>query len=431
MVVLVFMCCPSSPVVLLFCLHCACGSSLLICSLALCFSVFCFVFLLCCPSALFSISSLFDSLLRCPSLLPLSFLCRPSALLSISLLAPSFLSTRPVLYPARAGLHDQPSTPEQTNRERDFAAQWQGDAETLQNLNPSDRDALAKNLRQALGKTTKLKKKKSSSKKNRKTSSPVTNEGPPGGAFDSSSVAGGGKGFGSSGAGGSGARGSAAAAAAAAGGQQEKGKNKGALGDAAATPAPEKTGQRVVSLAGGEGSAEGTRFSDGVAAVLGRKESVTVPASVDAGREGTPDISGTYDEDASGGGGVEVGDENASSQGEEHEAGVGEEAAATRVMAFGRGVAVVPDGDRGSGPEKNSRDHHARTFGGGVATAVPASSPVDASSPVSASSSVDAPPLADVSSPESEENKGITGGGTGGGRIPSFGGGVAIPGKDE
>lgn len=343
-------------------------------------------------------------LLFCPSLfLPLSF-CRP-VLCSIR---------------RATGLHDQPPTREQTNRERDFAAQWQGDAVKLQNLNPSDRDALAKNLRKALGKTPKSTKKKSSSKKNSMTSSPVTNESPPGGAFSSSSVAGGGKGFGSSGAGSSGARGSAAA-----GEQQKNRKSTGALGDAVATPAPEKAGQRVVSLAAGGGRSEGTRFSDGVAAVLGRNDKVTVPMSADGGRGGTPDIIATDEKDASVGGGGGVGAENASSQGKKHEAGVGEEAAATRVMAFGRGVALVPGGERGSDLENSSREHNARNFGGGVATAVAAPSPVDASS------SADASSLVDESSPEGGDNEGSTTGGTGGGRIPSFGGGVAIPGKDD
>lgn len=322
----------------------------------------------------------------------------------------------------------KPPTPEQTNRERDFAAQWQGDAEKLKNLNPSDRDALAKNLRQALGKTSKSKKKRNSSKKNSiKTSSPVSSEAPPGGAI-SVSVAGGGKGFGSSGAGGSGVRGGVVAAA---GEQRENRKSKGALGDAAATPAPETAGERVVSLAADGGSAEGTRFSDGVAAVLGRRESVTAPADADPVREGTPNVIGTDDKDASGGVGVGVGVEKASSQGDKKEVGVGEEAAATRVMAFGRGVAVVSDGDRGSGPEKPSRDDDARKFGGGVATAVAVASPVDASSVVDASSSVDASSVVDVSPSEGEDSKGKAIGGNGGDRIPRFGGGVAIPGKDD
>ena len=129
-----------------------------------------------------------------------------SALLSVSFRAPFIL--RFVVYPARAGFH-QPSTREQTNRERDFAAQWQGDEEKLRSLNPSARDALAKNLRQALGKTTKSKK-KNSGKKNSKASSSVTSEAPPGGAAKTSG-AGGGKGFGGSGAGGSGVRGGPAA----------------------------------------------------------------------------------------------------------------------------------------------------------------------------------------------------------------------------
>lgn len=315
----------------------------------------------------------------------------------------------------------KPPTREQTNRERDFAAQWQGDAEKLKNLNPSDRDALAKNLRQALGKTSKSKKKRNSSKKNSsKTSSLVTNEAPPGEDI-SSSVTGGGKGFGSSGAGGSGVRGGAVAA----GEQRENRKSKGALGDAAATPAPEEAGERVVSLAADGGSAEGTRFSDGVAAVLGRRESVTAPADADPAREGTPNTIGTDDKYASGGVGVGVGVEIASNQGDKKGAGVGEEAAATRVMAFGKGVAVVSDGDRGSGPEKPSRDDDARKFGGGVATAVAVASPVDASSSVDASSVVDVPPS------EGEDSKGKAIGGNGGDRIPRFGGGVAIPGKDD
>ena len=378
-------------------------------------------------------------------------------------------------------------TPEQTNRERDFAAQWQGDAEKLQNLNLSDRDALAKNLRQALGKTKSQKTHKSSRKKS---------EAPPGGV---SSVAAGGKGFDSSGAGGSGVRGGRSAA-----GEQRITRKKGNLNenDSASTSARQGDGQRVYSVTTDGAVTDGTRFSDGVAAVLGIKESVTAPASspADAGREGTPDSVETREKDAS----EEVGVENASSQGGGETAGVGEEAATSRVMAFGRGVTVVPESDRSTGskngPEKVSPDDDAaRKFGGGVATAVEtsriddavrkfgggvvkavdtpssagpsssvgASSPVDvasvgdlssggdvssvgnassvgdASSVLDVSSVGDMPSVGDVtslgdvssagdvSSSERGDKKGISIDSTDSDRIRSFGGGVAIPGKTD
>ena len=358
-------------------------------------------------------------------------------------------------------------TPEQTNRERDFAAQWQGDAEKLQNLNLSDRDALAKNLRQALGKTKSQKTHKSSRKKS---------EAPPGGV---SSVAAGGKGFDSSGTGGSGVRGGRSAA-----GEQRITRKKGNLNenDSASTSARQGDGQRVYSVTTDGAVTDGTRFSDGVAAVLGRKESVTAPASspADAGREGTPDSVETREKDAS----EEVGVENAFSQGGGETAGVGEEAATSRVMAFGRGVTEVPESDRSTGfkngPEKVSPDDDAvRKFGGGVVKAVDtpssagpsssvgASSPVDvasvgdlssggdvssvgnassvgdASSVLDVSSVGDMPSVGDVtslgdvssagdvSSSERGDKKGISIDSTDSDRIRSFGGGVAIPGKTD
>ncbi|CAM9418309.1 unnamed protein product, partial [Laminaria digitata] len=272
-------------------ISCSSGCLMPVCLVCcvICFSIFCFVVLL------FLLFFSFPVLLfRCLSLLRLfSFailFCFTAHLFSCLLFI--FLPVL-LLYPALAGLHPSSAPKIQTNRERDFAAQWQGDAAKLQNLNPADRDALAVNLRQALGKTPKSKKKKTSSKKSSKTSSPVASAAPPGGAINSS-VAGGGKGFGSGGAGGVRGRGVAEK-------QRERRKGNDALGDdaeATSSSAPENATQRVVSFAADGGNAEGTRFSDGVAAVLGRKESVTASAGADAGVEGTPDTIGTGVKDA-------------------------------------------------------------------------------------------------------------------------------------
>ena len=64
----------------------------------------------------------------------------------------------------------------QTDRELNFAAEWQGQADLLNNLNRSDRDRLEANLRQTLGKKKGKKgaSKKGGDKKGSKTSVPVS-----------------------------------------------------------------------------------------------------------------------------------------------------------------------------------------------------------------------------------------------------------------